>query len=438
MVVKNMLNKVVVVFCFLVSANAFALVDIQTWETSNGAKVLFVAAPELPMVDVQITFDAGAARDGDKSGVALLTNGMLPEGAGKWNANDIAERIDSIGAEMGNSSKRDMSIFTLRSLTESKLLEKASSTLATILADPTFPKDAFERERRRLLIALEQKKQSPRALTSEAFFENVYLKHPYASQPEGTIDSINALTISDLKKFYQQYFVGKNAVIAIVGALDKAGAQKLAEKLISQLPAGQHAPRLPQVDKLTDAKKVRIDFPSSQSHLLLGQPGVKRGDPDYFPLYVGNHVLGGGGLVSIISDEIREKRGLAYSSYSYFIPMRSRGPFLMGLQTRNDQVDEALDVLKETLTDFVNNGPTEEQLVAAQKNLTGGFALEVASNKKIVGYLGAIGFYNLPLDYLDTYISNVEAVTTKQVRDAFQRRIHPDKLVTVVVGGEAQ
>eukprot|EP00487_Bulimina_marginata_P002359 TRINITY_DN15484_c0_g1_i1.p1 TRINITY_DN15484_c0_g1~~TRINITY_DN15484_c0_g1_i1.p1 ORF type:complete len:134 (+),score=34.08 TRINITY_DN15484_c0_g1_i1:194-595(+) len=133
----------------------------------------------------------------------------------------------------------------------------------------------------------------------------------------------------------------------------------------------------------------------------MGQPGINRADPDYFALYVGNHILGGSGLVSKLSDEIREKRGLSYSVYSYFRPMRQWGPYQFGLQTRNDQAEEALDVLKNTLKTFIADGPSEDELIAAKQNITGGFALRVDSNSKIADYLAMIGFYGLPLDYLE-------------------------------------
>lgn len=170
----------------------------------------------------------------------------------------------------------------------------------------------------------------------------------------------------------------------------------------------------------------------------MGQPGLTRDDPDFFPLYVGNHVLGGSGLVSIISDEIREKRGLSYSAYSYFRPMREAGPYQFGLQTRNDQAELALEVLDQTLVDFVEQGPTKEQLTAAQKNITGGFALRLDSNSKIADYLAMMGFYQLPLDHLETFNSRVNAVTVDQIKAAYQKRIHPQKMVTILVGGDAE
>jgi len=193
-------------------------------------------------------------------------------------------------------------------------------------------------------------------------------------------------------------------------------------------------PPLPEVPPLSAAIDERVEFPSSQAHLLLAQPGIKRGDKDYFTLYVGNHVFGGSGLVSILSEQIREKRGLSYSVYSYFMPMRQPGLFQLGLQTKNVQAEEALRVLRETLAKFVEEGPSAEQLEAAKQNITGGFPLRIASNSKIVEYLAVIGFYDLPLDYLDTFTAKIEAVSAEQIRDAFQRRIDPQRMVTVQVG----
>jgi zinc protease len=188
------------------------------------------------------------------------------------------------------------------------------------------------------------------------------------------------------------------------------------------------------VQVIEKAVTVKIDHPSTQTHILVGQTGIKREDVDYFPLYVGNHVLGGGGMVSRLFAEIREKRGLSYSANSYFSPMRENGPFTASLQTRTDQTKEALLVLQEQLKIFIDNGPTEAELEASKKNITGGFPLRLSSNSKIIAYIGMIGFYDLPRDYLETFNANVNAVTVDQIKDAFKRRLSPDKFVTVMVG----
>jgi zinc protease len=232
--------------------------------------------------------------------------------------------------------------------------------------------------------------------------------------------------------------VGRNAVVAIVGDVDKAKAKSLAEKVVGKLPAGKAAPALPSVTALEEGSEEAIEHPSTQTHILLGQPGMRRGDPDYLPLYLGNHILGGSGLVSRISEEIREKRGLSYSAYSYFSPMAAEGPYLLSLQTRNESSEEALAVLRATLARFISEGPSNKELVAAKKNITGGFALNIDSNKDILSYISMIGFYGLPLDYLDTFIDKVNAVTVKQIRDAFTRRIHPDRMALITVGANHQ
>jgi len=432
------MKKLLIISLLFIAGNALAAPKIQHWTSANGVRVFFFPADSLPMMDMRVVFDAGAARDGKKHGLALLTNGLLAEGAGEWDTGQIAERFDGVGASFSNSSHRDMSVLSLRTLTQKELMETALETFKVVLTQPTFPVDAFERERKRLLIGLESQKQSPKAISDKAFYENLYNGHPYSHMSSGDVDTVNALNIEDLKAFYKKYFVAKNAVVALVGALSREEAEKIVDNVFSDLATGEIAPALPEVSALSEPKNIEINFPSTQSHLLVGQPGIKRGDADYFPLYVGNHVLGGSGLVSTLSDEIREKRGLSYSSYSYFVPMREQGPFLMGLQTKNETAQEALDVLLEVLERFVAEGPTQVQLDAAKKNLTGGFALRIASNGKIVENLASIGFYGLPLDYLDQYISKVDAVTLKQVKDAFKRRISPSKLVTVVVGDTSQ
>jgi zinc protease len=424
----------------LFSIGAQASPDIQHWETSNGARVYYVHAPELPMVDVRVIFDAGSARDSDTAGLASFTNGMLEEGAGNGgkalDADAIASRFDSVGASFSLDSMRDMAILDLRSLTDPKRLQPALETMALIINQPSFPDDALERVRKQILIGLRYDEQSPGTIASKAYYAALFGDHPYASPSSGTRESIAALQRSDLIAFYQRYYVGRNAVVAMVGDLDRSQTERVAEQLVGALPAGAAAPALPQVAPITDARLIHREHPSKQTHVLIGQPGSRRGDPDYFPLYIGNHILGGSGLVSRISDEVREKRGLAYSAYSYFSPMRLEGPFTMGLQTRNNEAEEAIAVLRQTLKRFVDEGPSTEELQAAKNNITGGFPLNIDSNKDIVGYIGMIGFYQLPLDYLERFNQRVEAVTLEQIKDAFRRRIHPDRLVTVTVGGK--
>jgi zinc protease len=431
---KRLISAALLCLGLLLSISAEANPEIQHWTTGNGARVYFVAAPELPMVDIRVVFDAGSARDGKLPGLAMLTNGMLEEGAGKLDADAIAERFDSLGARFSASSERDMAIVGLRSLTKPKLLEPALQTFALLLGQPSVPPDALERVRRQMLIGLQSEEQDPGDIANKAFYSTLYGSHPYGSHPAGSVESINAMSRQEVLDFHRRYYVGRNAVVAIVGAVSREEAAHLAEQAVGALPAGEAAPALPAVSPLKQAIAKHIDHPSTQTHVLMGQPGVHRGDADYFPLYVGNHILGGSGLVSRLSEEVREKRGLSYSVYSYFLPMRVAGPFVLGLQTRNESTGEALKVLRQTLSAFAERGPTEEELLAAKKNITGGFPLKIDSNSDILGYIAMIGFYGLPLNYLDTFNSRVEAITATQIRDAFARRVQPEKMVTITVG----
>ena len=416
---------------------AAASPQIQTWETPNGASVLFVEAPDLPMVDVRLVFDAGSARDADKSGLAAMTSAMLTQGAGDWDADAVAERMEDVGATLSAASLRDMAVVTLRSLTREPALETALTTLIQVVSNPRFAAPDLERVRQNTLTALRQAEQDPGTVGQKAFYKAIYGTHPYAADPSGTPEGVSALTRDDLRAFHGRYYSARNAVVALVGALTREQAEAIATRITASSPAGPRAGEgrtAAAVAELAAASSAAIEFPSSQTHVLVGQPGMRRGDPDYFPLYVGNHILGGSGLVSLLTEEVREKRGLSYSVYSYFLPMRGDGPFLMGLQTKNTQADKAREVLLETLSRFIQDGPSAKELAAAQKNITGGFPLRIAGNAKVVEYLAMIGFYGLPLDYLDRFTDRVEAVTAEQIRDAFARRIHPERLAVINVG----
>lgn len=386
------------------------------------------------MLDIQITFNAGSARDQDKPGIAALTNSLLNDGTSQHTDNAIAEAFESRGVRFGTSSHRDMAVVSLRSLTDPELLNPSIDLLSEILSSSIFPKASLERKRQQMLLGLKAEAESPGQIASRLFYATLFKGHPYANWPSGTEESLKLISRADIMDFYQRYYVASNMIIAMVGQIETPQAKAIAERLTRNLKKGVPAPVIPDIPATNEARTVKKDFPSTQSHILVGLPGIKRNDPDYFPLYVGNHILGGSGLVSRISEEIREKRGLSYSAYSYFIPMQQRGPYEIGLQTRNDKRDEALSVLRNTINTFIEKGPTAEELKASKQNITGGFPLRLSSNKKIVDYLAMIGFYHLPLDYLESFPKKVEAVTRKQIMEAFQRRVHPDRMLTVIVG----
>ena len=433
MVIKN-LKIILFLLSISVAGAVSATPEIQHWVSDKGVRVYFVPVNDLPMVDVRLVFDAGSARDEGKYGLALLTNGLLSEGAAGQDAQQLAEQFEAVGAQFSNGALRDMAWLNLRSLSDDKYLKPALATLKNILTKPDFSKLAFNREIERLKISVKANKQSPAAIAEEVFYKALYGDHPYASPTEGTEKSLAKIKLSHLKNFYKKYYTTKNSVVSIVGNLNRQQAEKLVEDLTRNLPAGQRAKQIPDVKALTESKTIRIDFPSRQSHILIGQLGTYRGDKDYFALYVANHPFGGSGFASRLVDEVREKRGLAYSVYSYFMPMRLSGPFQMGLQTRNDQADQALQIVKDELRRYVKEGPTKEELEASLTNITGGFPLRVDSNRKLVEYLAMIGFYDLPLSYLDDFTNKIRDVDINKIRDALLRRVQPDKMITVIVG----
>lgn len=432
---QSLLSSIFAIVLLLASSLAAAVPPIQNWPTANGVPVYFIAARELPMVDVQILFNAGSTRDGERPGLAKLTNALLEEGAGDWSADTVADRLAQVGARLNASSRRDAASISLRSLVDPRYLQPAVETVARLLKEPSFAPDAVERVRRQMLTELQERAQSPGAIAQDVFYQELYGSHPYGSPPDGVAASLNAITRAEVQEFHRRYYPAANAVVAIVGDLDRPAAEQLANALVGGLPSGEPAPPLPPALPLPASRTIRIPHPSSQSHILIGQIGVSRVDPDYNALYLGNHVLGGNGLVSQLAQEIREKRGLAYGAYSAFSPMRQAGPFLMNMQTRNDQTDTALQVAQTTLRKFTANGPDAPTLEEARQNITGGFALDLAGNGKLVNYLGVIAFYNLPLDYLQTYINVINGVSLDQVKIAWQRHVQPDKLLTVIVGG---
>lgn len=419
------------------SPPAWAGPAIEHWTRAEGGEVYFVAARELPIVDLELTFPAGSVRDGDLQGLATLVADMMLEGTAELDAEAIAAGFENLGVEVQASANRESASIQLRSLADDEHLEPALALLGKVLAGASFPDNAFQRAKRNRLLSLRQEQEKPASIAERAFYSALYGAHPYANPPSGTEAAVTRLERADLVGFRDRYYVASNALVSLVGDLDRQRADEIAATLLAHLPTGAAVRPLPQVAEPDKGHNIAIDHPSTQTHLRLGHPALARRDPDFFPLYVGNHILGGSGLVSKIFLEIREKHGLAYSAYSYFFPMQMAGPFVIGMETRNDQTDQALGVLDQVLREFIEKGPSEADLRDAKRNISGGFPLRLDSNKKILAYLSMIGFYQLPLDYLDTFVAKVEAVTAEQIRAAFQQRVKPENLVRVTVGGAA-
>lgn len=421
----------------LPAAAGAAMPEIQHWTTANGARVYFVATPVLPIVDLSLIFDAGSARDGDKPGLAALTGHLLTDGTKRLDAGEIARQFERYGARVATDNGRDTASLALRSLSAPESLQPTLANLVKVLGEPTFPAAAFKQRREQMLIDLRQQQEDPDSIAERAFMQALFGDHPYASPPEGTAEGVKGITRDDVIAFHNRYYVAANAVIAIVGDLQRSQAESIANQLAGALKRGSAAPALPPVPELKAAKLIRRPFDSSQTHILIGEPAISRKSPDYIPLYIANHIFGGNGLVSLLADQMREQRGLSYNTSSYLVSAAQRGWFELGSQVRNDKLEEALRVLGDTLRSYTASGPTEQRLEAAQRNITGSFPLSLDSNQKILDHVAMIGFYQLPLDYLQTFEKGVASASLQEVHKAFQEHIDPSRMVTVLVGPKA-
>ncbi len=425
------------------SNSALAALPIEHWTQPSGAQVYLAQSPGIPMVDVEIDFDAGGRRDpAGKAGLASVTADMTSAGVlargtdPALDENALSDAWADLGAGFDGSAGSDRVSFSLRSLTYPDLLGRAVRLAARQLGEPAFPSAVWERNRQRLDASLKEALTRPGTVAGRAFSAAVYGSHPYGY--EMTQATLARIGVADMRAMYAGLILPCRAKVSLVGAVTRAQADALVTTLLSQLPATAACaplPAIPEVQALAKAQDIRIPFDAAQAQVLIGQPGFKRADPDYFALTVGNYILGGGGFVSRLSSEVRQKRALSYSVYSHFTPGLHAGAFVVGLQTRPDQADEAVQVARSVLARFVAEGPTEAELKAAKDNLIGGFALRIDSNRKLLGNIANIAWNNLPLDYLDTWTEQVQKVTVTDIKAAFTRTLQPDRMVTVVLGG---
>ena len=428
-----------------VSGYAVAAIPVQKWTLPNGATVFLVESPAIAMLDVQIDFDAGSRRDpSDKAGLASVTAGQAGKGVAAKSGmraldeNALGEAWADLGAQYGSSAGGDRLSFSLRTLTEPDLLAKAIALAARQMGEPAFAGSVWERDRQKAIANLKESYTRPGTLAGRAYSQAVYGDHPYGYEP--TEASVGRISVADMQEFYASSVHACRARISMVGAVSRAQADAISQQLLARLPQTACAalpalPVVPEVAPLAQAMQKNIAFDAAQAQVLMGQPGYKRNDPAFFPLLLGNYILGGGGFVSRLQNEVREKRGLTYGAYSNFSPGLHAGAFTVSLQTRPDQAAQALDVARSVVKDFVANGPTELEVKAAKDNLIGGFALLIDSNRKLLGNISNIAWNDLPLDYLDTWTQQVDKVTLQDIKTAMAAKLQPDKMVTIVLGG---
>lgn len=430
--------KILGLMALLATAPVIAqAVEIQSWQLQNGAKVLFIESHQNPIVDVDVSFNAGGVQDNPaKLGVAGFTGGLMDAGAGDLDEEAFNERTADLAVSISSSAGTERAGIGFRSLSKKDVLNPTVALTNLVLTKPRFDASILKREQDRAVLSLKQGETNPGFLSSRAYTTLNYENHPYGYSAKTTEASIRAISREDLVQFHQAHYAQNNAIISIVGDLNKSQANRLAEQLLQGLPEKAAEQRtLPKVE--TDKKGQRRDIahPSSQASIVMGYPVITRDDPDYYAFIVGNYILGGGGFESRLMKELRDNRGLTYGVSSSFSPSSEKGPFSIGLKTKKATAKEALALSQKVLADYIKEGPTAVEVKQAQDNMIGGFPLRIDTNAKLLGYLSLIGQYNLPLTYLDDYPKAIAKVTPEQVKEVWQRRINPAYLNIVVVGG---
>jgi len=440
--IKQAYLAMVLIFGLLTSAHA--ILPIERLDSFKGAQAYLVQTKALPMVDIEISINAGDRYDpAAKSGLASVAAQLMNYGAksdkGLLTEAQIADEIADLGANLGISVGGERATMRIRTLSRKDLRDRAVQLASAMLSAPTYDANILAREKQRMTTALRESETKPESVLDRRFRKSVYGSYPLANSP--SVQSIANINSTDLQQFHKQFYRGDRMIVSIVGDVSKAEAAEIVQGLLQKVPqSGPSVAKLPEFERSPieplSQREISIPFDSQQAHIVMGMTAVTRSNPDYFPLLVGNYVLGGGGFVSRLMSEVREKRGLAYSVSSYFAPGEDVGIFQAGLQTKSDQSALALEVLSTTIAQFIANGPTQTELVAAKANLMNGYPLRIDNNRKLLDNVSSITWNNLPLDTMETWTKQVEAVTLEQVKVAFQQYIAMDRMKIVVLGAK--
>jgi zinc protease len=421
-------------FCCIFNANASF--KIETWQTTHQIPVYFVHNHEVPMLDIAVVFKAGSVYDATKNGLAELTNDMLNEGAAQYSADQLAEQFDQLGSQFSNTINLETASVTLRTLNTETNLNKSIDLLALILQQPTFPEKSLQRIKQQMQVNLQMQQQNPAATAFKNFTQLVYANHPYANAANISATTIAPLTDNDVKNFYATQYVAKNAFVVLVGDVTLTQAKQIAETITSQLALGKAAPEISPV-QMNAAQAKHIHFSSTQTTVILGETAIARNDPDYFPLLIGNYILGGGSLNSLLMSTVREQDGLTYSINSEFSPLTQRGIFAISFQSRNAQTARAIQKTRTILQQYLDNGPSTHDVQMAKDFLLGNFPVSLSNNAALLNSIVPIAYYHLPLDYLDTYPQQIAHVTAQDIQHAFIRHVQPNRFIEVTVGGSS-
>ena len=431
------MKKLLTTTLLLLALPSAHALDIQRWRTAEGATVLLVERHENPIVDISVQFPAaGSIADSQgKNGLADLAAGLLTTGTKEHDEENFNKRINDLAAQLESDNDRESSSLVLRSLSRPAALRQAGELMQQALSQPRYDAEVFRRTRQQAELALRQNESQPGYIAMRESVKLDYPQHPYSAAAYTSVQSLQAVSLDDVKAFHRNQYAKEGAVVALVGDLNRQQADRLVGNLLKGLPEKvQTAAKVPPVNEQA-GRRADIPFASEQAQVVMSMPLISRNDPDYYALVAGNYILGGGGFDSRLMKTLRDEHGYVYGVSSNLMPQREKGRFVIQFATQKSQAPKALEAAETVLRRFIAEGPTEAELQQAKDNIIGSFPLRFDTNQKLLGYLGMIGLYDLPSDWMEQYPKKIEALTVDDVKKAWQRRVKPENLNTVVVGG---
>ena len=414
--------------------NTAQAVDIQEVVTPKlGIKAWLVESHTLPMVNVNISFKAGSVFDmEDKNGIASLTASLLSEGSGDMDAATFTKEIEKLGGLFSTGAGKLSSTISMRMLSENK--EKSFALIGQAITNPRFDAEDFERVKDAKITSIQVASQNSSHVAHKLLKEHLYENHPYGHPAGGTESSLQNLSRFDVKRFYDRNYHLKNMVVSVVGDIQAAELATYLDEIFSGFKEGEVENEFPTQTPDVTPVVVKQEMNVPQSTVYLAHKGITRENPDYYAVYFMNYILGGGGFNSRLMEEIREKRGLAYGVYSYFEPMPGGGSFIASVSTKNADAPTSIRLIKEEM-ERLKQGVSDAEYEGAMSYLKGSFPLRLDSSSKVLGYLNTMQLENLGMDYLDMWTTRIGKVTKEDVKRMANKYLHPENLMTVVVGG---
>ena len=417
------------------AAPAQATTKVQRVVSPGGIEAWLVQEKSVPLVAIDFAFEGGANQDpASKPGVGTMTAALLDEGAGELDTRAFQERADRSAVEISFRTQRDHVRGSLRVLRDK--LDEGSELLRLALTAPRFDAEPIERTRAQMLTSLRRETTNPNDIASRTWWRLGFPDHPYGRPLNGTLESVPGIVRDDLTEFMRRVFARDRLKIGVVGDIDAATLAPLLDRIFGALPAKADPRPVPPAQLGAVGQKVFVELDVPQTVLSFGGLGIARKDPDFIPAFVVNHILGGGSFSSRLYKEVREKRGLAYSVYSYLLPLERTALIMGGTQTRSDRADETLGLIQAEIRRLAESGPTEEELEKAKSYLKGSYALNFDTSGKIAAQLVQIQLDELGIDYFERRNGLIDKVTLADVRRVSKRLLDGGFLVTVV--GRAQ